>query len=215
MTSPGTSQEYLRSIDEYLNSHWVEEVNYFCSNFLKVENSAIIDIGCGLGYVLKKLPRNNTRLVGIDINRHLVGHAKAQCGNNRCDFVVADANSLPFASNAFDHAFIIEVIEHLADPGRTLRECSRILRAEGKLTLTTPNGLYFRMLHYRSLASPYHVNEYAFWEIIRLVTLAGFSLNRLQVSNRWPGKSILRVLGKIPILAPLLPGRFYIGAKRR
>jgi len=215
ITSPRNSQEYLRSISEYSNSHWVEEVNYFCNNFLDVKNRAIIDIGCGLGHVLKKLPKNNRRLVGLDINRYLVSHAKAQCGDNGYDFVIADANSLPFTRSIFDHAFMIEVIEHMTEPSRTLKECARILRPGGELTLTTPNGLYYRMLHHRTLASPYHVNEYPFWEILRLIILAGFSLNRLHASNRWRCKSILRVIGKILIFAPFVPGRFYVEAKRK
>ena len=215
MTSHNSSQEYLKSLNEYSNPQWVEEVNYFCRNFLDIENSSIIDIGCGIGYVLKKLPKNNRLLVGLDVSRYLVSHAKAHCGNKKCHFLVADANSLPFAKSVFDHAFMIEVIEHLSDPGRALSECARILRRGGQLTLTTPNGSYYKVLHHRSLVSLYHVDEYAFWEIMRMIALSGFSLSRLRVSNRWPFRSVLRILGKISLLAPLIPGRFYIDAKRK
>ncbi|RMF90669.1 MAG: class I SAM-dependent methyltransferase, partial [Nitrospinota bacterium] len=46
---------------------------------------------------------------------------------------------LPFADSAFDYVASVEGIEHLENPAAFLRECSRVLRPQGKLLLTTPN----------------------------------------------------------------------------
>jgi len=212
MTLDQSAKEYLRSVEEYADPLWVEEVNYFCENFLDTSDGAVIDIGCGLGCVLNELPRKNRFLVGLDINRFLVRHAKEHLSNSRYDFVLADAHNLPFKSNSFDYSFMIEVVEHLADPMRAMNECARILRPSGKLTVTTPNGFYYRTFHHRSTVSPFHINEYTFWEIKRMLIHAGFSVNRWRTSNRSWLRSILRILGKMPILVPFVPGRFYIDA---
>jgi 2-polyprenyl-3-methyl-5-hydroxy-6-metoxy-1,4-benzoquinol methylase len=208
-------KEYVKSVEEYSDPHWLEEVSYFCSNLDRVESNSILDVGCGLGYVLRSLIKKNRLLVGLDVNRRLVNRAKTKSESSLCHFLVADAKNLPFLSDSFDHVFMIEVIEHLINPNEALNECARVLRRRGRLTLTTPNGFYYRLLHHRSLVSPYHVDEYGFKEIIRLVISAGFSLSCLRVSNRSWGKSLLRVMGRVPILSPLIPGRFYIDARKQ
>lgn len=52
-----------------------------------------------------------------------------------------DANQpLPFEDGAFDLVWCSEVIEHLEDPARSLKELRRVTRANGQLILTTPNS---------------------------------------------------------------------------
>ncbi len=47
--------------------------------------------------------------------------------------------SFPCESNAFDFAVCQEGIEHVGNQDHVLREFSRVLKAEGRLLLTTPN----------------------------------------------------------------------------
>lgn len=46
--------------------------------------------------------------------------------------------ALTFNSNRFDFIFCLEVLEHIPDYGRGLRECWRCLKESGKLFLTVP-----------------------------------------------------------------------------
>ena len=52
--------------------------------------------------------------------------------------VLADAYSLPFASEAFDLVLCAEVLEHMKAPSLALAEMRRVLKPGGKLLLTTP-----------------------------------------------------------------------------
>ena len=52
--------------------------------------------------------------------------------------VVADGQALPFRDKSVDVILLMEVLEHVADPLRVLRECSRIIRPGGHLCLTAP-----------------------------------------------------------------------------
>jgi ubiquinone/menaquinone biosynthesis C-methylase UbiE len=200
---------------EYSNSNWVEEVDFFCRSCSSLEKKATIDVGCGIGYVLKKIPRKNNLLVGLDVNRSLVKHARKECQGKEYHFMVADACKLPVTNNVFDDVFMVEVIEHLREPNAALAECVRILRPKGRLLLTTPNGLFYKAFHHRSMVSPYHVDEYTVSEVVRLIQNSGLSLSKLRVSTRLPLKRILRILGKVPLIAPLVPGRYYIEARKK
>jgi SAM-dependent methyltransferase len=50
----------------------------------------------------------------------------------------ADAHRLPFAASAFDAVVTLDVLHHLADPGRFFAECARVLRAPGRLASVEP-----------------------------------------------------------------------------
>ena len=64
------------------------------------------------------------------------------------------AAPLPFASQAFDAVVSTEVVEHLEDPHRLIRECARILRPGGTLVLSTPNILsVYSRLHFLLLGT--------------------------------------------------------------
>ena len=51
--------------------------------------------------------------------------------------VHADAHALPFADASFDNVVAIETLEHLRDPQRAIREITRVLRAGGRVLVTT------------------------------------------------------------------------------
>ncbi|MEA3471123.1 MAG: class I SAM-dependent methyltransferase, partial [Thermodesulfobacteriota bacterium] len=53
--------------------------------------------------------------------------------------VVADAMNLPFRSDVFERIMCSEVIEHLPDDKRALKEFARIMKKSGSLYLTFPH----------------------------------------------------------------------------
>ena len=49
-----------------------------------------------------------------------------------------DAQSLPVQNNSIDHALLLDVLEHLPDPHRSLAELHRVLKPGGSLTIQVP-----------------------------------------------------------------------------
>lgn len=95
----------------------------------------ILDIGCGDGYLLKKigavLPQ--TKMSGIDVYKN------NKIGSN-IKYKVADiTEGIPFKDNSFDCVVLGEVIEHIPNPDFLLKEIRRVLRRNGTFIISTPN----------------------------------------------------------------------------
>ncbi|MEJ5185778.1 MAG: methyltransferase domain-containing protein [Candidatus Geothermincolales bacterium] len=84
--------------------------------------------------------------------------------------VIADAASLPFEDGAFDGLFAGEILEHVVEPERALREWVRVVRPGGILIVTTPNAarLMNRINRSRDPVNPEHLNELTYRELWRL-----------------------------------------------
>ncbi len=97
-----------------------------------------LDVGCREGIQSKLLEKKGYRVISIDIEKDY----------DKCRIV--DVNKkLPFKNKSFDLIWCSEVIEHLDNPEKSVREFKRILKKNGDLILTTPNSycLIFRIMY--------------------------------------------------------------------
>ncbi|MEI8358020.1 MAG: class I SAM-dependent methyltransferase [Deltaproteobacteria bacterium] len=116
--------------------------------------SRLLDVGCGGGRHVRATRRmTGVTGVAVDLGREEVaGTARslreldampAEAGgtiDGAAPWLVARASGyeLPFASGAFDCVIVSEVLEHLHDDARALREVSRVLRPGGVLAVSVP-----------------------------------------------------------------------------
>lgn len=92
----------------------------------------VLDVGCWSG-TLDRLAPVDVECFGVDQRRH------AELAP-RVRFVAANVEEkLPFEDGFFDLVFAGEIIEHLLDTRRFLRDIHRVLTLSGWLILTTPN----------------------------------------------------------------------------
>ncbi len=103
----------------------------------------VLDIGSAWGYNVLALSKLGKRVVGMDLVVDQFGAGSRIARANGLDFPVigADASNLPFGDERFDAVTMVETFEHIYDPdrGKTLSECHRVMRAGGRLVLSTPN----------------------------------------------------------------------------
>jgi len=83
-------------------------------------------------------------LPNVHLSNHTIGLDLKRTSKppNYREVVVNHANQICFASAAFDTVIAGEVIEHLEEPVRFLRNCRRVLTLGGCLILSTPNPYY-------------------------------------------------------------------------
>jgi SAM-dependent methyltransferase len=96
----------------------------------------ILDIGCRSGALTRSFAEGN-EVVGLDVDRDALAEA-AKLG---IQTVWADAEeALPFEDASFDVVVAAELLEHLREPERLVREAGRILRPGGALVGSVPNA---------------------------------------------------------------------------
>jgi SAM-dependent methyltransferase len=117
----------------------------------------VLDVACGAGYGSALLASRAKRVVGGDVDQETVAYARERYAAANVEFVVLDAQSLPFADGAFDVVCSFETIEHLPDREAYLREVARVLRPDGTYLVSTPRVDETTV----APANPFHCVEYS------------------------------------------------------
>lgn len=100
--------------------------------------AVLLDCGCGNGELsMKVAERIGTGNVhGIDVYDEDIAQAQAKgITVHSCDL----NGRFPLNDDSYDVVYASEVIEHLYDTDRFLKECRRVLRPGGYMILETPN----------------------------------------------------------------------------
>lgn len=76
-------------------------------------------------------------MIGTDVNPDVVAEASQRLGIEiRC----GEIQSVNFEKNSFDFIHVRDVLEHVTNPMEFLNECRRILKNDGTLYISVPNG---------------------------------------------------------------------------
>lgn len=99
----------------------------------KYARGSLIDIGCGRMPYRKELESLVDSYTGVD-------HPKVsqKYKTDRKPEVFADAKKLPFSSNKFDIALLLQVLEHVDQPQEVINEASRVLKPGGIFIISVP-----------------------------------------------------------------------------
>lgn len=135
----------------------------------------ILDAGCGEGFAMRAVLANTgAEVVGLDGSAGALRVASDL--NPGRGFAAGDLYALPFAEGSFDLVVCMEVLEHLEQPARGLRELCRV--SAGWLLLSVPNEPLFRganFLRGKNVAAlgndPGHVNHWSAAGFLRFVSI--------------------------------------------
>lgn len=111
----------------------------------------LLDAGCGGGLVSNALARlsQDYDIYGVDLSTPALAFAEhtanAQSLSN-VQFGTASVYELPFQKSSFDAVVISDVLEHLHDIPKALRELARVLRPGGVLLFDTLDRSVFTFI---------------------------------------------------------------------
>jgi arsenite methyltransferase len=105
-----------------------------------INKGKVLDVGCGVGitpcYLAK---RHGSRVVGVDISERMIdwsnGRAKREGVQDKVEFRMADARSLPFKDALFDAVIGESITAFLEDKQGALSEYVRVTRPGGYIGL--------------------------------------------------------------------------------
>jgi 2-polyprenyl-6-hydroxyphenyl methylase / 3-demethylubiquinone-9 3-methyltransferase len=106
----------------------------------------VLDVGCGGGLLSHTLAEAGHRAVGIDLSSKSLQMAQMCDRTGAIRFVQGNAMELPFAEASFDAVCAMDLLEHVEEPIRVIREASRVLRPGGLFFFHTFNRNFFSWL---------------------------------------------------------------------
>lgn len=113
-----------------------------------LEGMHVLDVGCGGGEFARQLEARGARVAGIDPEPSAV----ARAGNlvPRANFMVGQAESLPFGDKTFDLLVTVNALHHVpvAVMAKALDEARRVVKPEGRVIVIEPEtrGSFFDAL---------------------------------------------------------------------
>lgn len=139
--------------------------------YIRLQPSRILDLGCGTGYTAALLRRRYPRagLVGLDLALPMVHTARRRLrpalpfgfGRRPAQFINADAEALPLADRSVD-LVCSNLTLQWCDPDAVFRECRRVLRPGGLFVFTTfgPDTLKELRDAWRAADAGVHVHDF-------------------------------------------------------
>ncbi len=190
----------VKEITDYLNG--------------KVHPGKILDIGCGLGWILSSLG-NEWDKYGIEISKFASNHA-TQFGN------IHNGTLDDFEESEFDVIIMNHVIEHLVDPVSALKKIRNLLKPSGIFIIGTPDfdsaaarryGSNFRLLH-----DPTHISLFSSDSMHRCLRDLGFKIMQVEYpyfDTPWFTKeNLIRILDDKGISPPFYGSAMTFFCKR-
>ncbi|MBC7293248.1 MAG: class I SAM-dependent methyltransferase, partial [Thermoleophilia bacterium] len=135
----------------------------------------MLEIGCGNGGVLAEVGRKfpGIRLCGGDAFLHGLAYAAKRIPD--AELYQMDATNIPFREE-FDIVGAFDVLEHIDDDERALRQMFRACKPGGGIVVTVPQHPF---LWSRTDEYAHHKRRYTRAELLRKVEGAGFEVERV------------------------------------
>jgi SAM-dependent methyltransferase len=96
----------------YRPGYWTDIANSFIENYHLSNQSKILEIGCGKGFLLHEIQLllPGVQVYGLDISEYAIENAKAEVKNK---LIRGHAQDLPYNTGQFDFAFSINTFHNL------------------------------------------------------------------------------------------------------
>lgn len=133
----------------------------------------VLEIGCGLRWYEKFC--RGSEYIGLDRDLSLR------------PIVQSVAESLPLRDSCVETVVMFDVLEHVSDVRKALRECFRVLKKGGRLVITTPNTFGFGI--YDSFADRTHLHHFSWFGLEKKLKEGGMTVEKripLHLHIFWP-----------------------------
>lgn len=155
-------------------------------------SKAVLDVGCATGYLAQHLATRDCAVTGLEVDPDMAAQAREHIDH----VVVADLNASSiadhFPAGSFDVIVFADVLEHVLEPARVLREALPLLAPGGRVVISIPNvshgSLRLALLQGRwdytdtGLLDRTHLWFYTRKSLLALVAEAGLAVEQLRAT---------------------------------
>ncbi len=151
----------------------------------------VLDAGCGGGFLSNPLAAAGFAVKGVDLSAGSLDAARSHApAGARVEYAVGDALVLDEPDASYDAVLLMDILEHLEEPGRAVAEAARVLKPGGLLFFHTFNRtpaawlLAVKGIAFVARDTPAHVHAYRLFltpaELKDLGERAGLDLRELR-----------------------------------
>lgn len=154
------------------------------------KNKNILDVGCASGWFLSEIKKSNpnARCTGVDVYKSAIDYGKKKYKS--LTLLSIDAHVLPFKDELFDSVVCTEVLEHVVEPQKVLREIVRVLRPGGIAVIEMDTGnVLFRLVWYwwthlrHGVWRDSHIHSFTATKLETMIKKAGFTIEKKKDFN--------------------------------
>ncbi|MFW6116953.1 MAG: class I SAM-dependent methyltransferase [Thermoproteota archaeon] len=103
----------------------------------KMEDSLVLDLGCGTGFLFQYVANKAKATVALDLSRRNLIQAKERAKKfANIHLVLGDADHLPLKTGIFSHLYAITLLQNMPEPIKTLEEARRVVESGGLIAVT-------------------------------------------------------------------------------
>lgn len=236
-STPRPSKEWWKNFLSYTDSwllsegkeipHSFDSQKKYSKSYLRIiallkrfaPGKRIVDVGCGAGFFVELAIKNGFDAIGCDIRSYTVNDGKKR----GCPLFEGELWDLKLAPQSIDAIILWNVLEHMREPKKTLKEAYRILKVGGCILVEVPNNELWYILQRTGIRKTgiyqlqawNHINHFTQDTLRKLFKICGFSKSKFYVSHNlyfsYPKRFILFFesllfyisLGKINLYFPL------------
>jgi SAM-dependent methyltransferase len=136
----------------------------------------VLDVGCGSGIFLDQARRAGLETHGLELNKVAAAEARGK-GHDIFEGLLDELAGKP-GSPKFDLITFFQVVEHLADPVKVLKDAAALLAPNGYISVAVPSaqGVYRIVPWDPSQWPPHHVSRWRIADFERMAQALGLKL---------------------------------------
>ncbi len=118
------------------------------------QEDRVLEVGTGVGALSSELIKRCPSYIGVELDPAVCAEARKRT-DGHAQILEANALDLPFSDSQFSLIICLEVLEHLGDWRRGVREIHRCMMPDGRALISVP----FRRRGARSRTNQFHIYE--------------------------------------------------------